>query len=40
MSRSRYNALELKEKYGLIQYVPGDKTKSALHLKMVTFYEP
>jgi hypothetical protein len=38
MSRPRCNALELKGKYGLIQYLPGDKTKSALRLTRLNGY--
>jgi urease beta subunit len=30
--------LELKERYGLIQYEPGDKTKRAVHLIRLNGY--
>jgi hypothetical protein len=30
--------LELKERYGLIQYLPGDKTQRALHLTRLNGY--
>ncbi len=39
MRRPRCNALELKERCCLIQYLPGDKTKSALHLTRLNGYQ-
>jgi hypothetical protein len=40
MSRPRCNALELKERYGPIQYLPGDKTQRALRLIGLNGYKP